>query len=196
MKTTTMTLAAAVLGIITATASAATSHWEVRTDNIVPNTVANALIADGEGADWTSAGLRINLTSGWAYQNASGSDGAPSSAFINFVPELEFDTYVGIIDDGTAGIVSHSPFFPGPLSLDAPQINVGIWWNTDTGDLGPAQIAMITLSPDAAGTWELITSFAGGQLQSSGVVVNGAIIPEPVSLVLFGLGGLAMLRRR
>lgn len=192
MKMAKFVLPAVALGFTAGSAMAATSHWEVDGDNIVPNTVAYALMADGEGDDWTGAVLRVDLTSGTTYQNGSGGDGAPSSAFIGFVPELEFDTYVGIIDDSTAGIAGGAgDLGGGPLSLDAPQISM-TWFNTNTNDTGPIQIGNITLSPDAVGTWQLIVSFAGGQVQSGGVFP----IPEPATLSLMGLGGLAALRRR
>ncbi len=197
MKSTTMIMAAAVLGITTGSASAATSAWSVTGDNIVPNTVANVLTADGEGDDWTGAVLRIDLTSGSVYQNGSGGNAAPSSAFIGFVPELEFDTYVGIIDDATAGIAGGAgDLGGGPLSLDAPLFSA-TWFNTNTTDTGPVQIANITLSPDAAGTAEWIVSFAGGQIRGSSAVEGGVIaLPEPASIAVMGLGGLAVLRRR
>ena len=192
MKMAKFVLPALALGLSAGSASAATSHWEIDTDNIVPNTIAYALFADGEGDDWTGAVLRGDLTSGTAYQNVSGGDSAPSSAFIGFVPELEFDTYVGIIDDSTAGIAGGAgDLGGGPLSLDEPQISV-TWFNTRTNDTGPIQIGNITLSDDAAGTWELIVSFAGGQVRSSGIFE----VPEPATLSLMGLGGLAVMRRR
>lgn len=196
MKIVKFVLPVIAAGFVASSASAATSAWSVNGSNIVPNTVANTLTVDGEGDDWTGAVLKIDLTAGTAYQNGSGGDAAPSSAFIGFVPELEFDTYVGIIDDSSAGIAGGAgDLGGGAQSLDAPQISI-TWFNTDTGDTGVANVANITLSPDAAGSWELITSFAGGQLQSSGTVEGGALVPEPATLALMGLGGIAALRRR
>ena len=157
--------------------------------------MANALIADGEGDDWTGAVLRVDLSAGSVYHDDSGQGGIPSP-WPFFPPEREFDTNVGIFDDGTAGIAGGAgDLGGGALSLNAPQISV-TWFNTDADDLDPVQIAMITLSPDATGTWELITSFTGGQLLSSGVVINGTIVPEPASLTMLVLGSLAMIRQR
>tara|TARA_R110002111_G_scaffold95747_1_gene147880 strand:+ start:266 stop:856 length:591 start_codon:yes stop_codon:yes gene_type:complete len=196
MKIVKFVLPVIAAGFVASSASAATSAWSVNGSNIVPNTVANSLNVDGEGDDWTGAVLRVDLTSGSFYQNGSGGNAAPSSAFIGFVPELEFDTYVGIIDDSSAGIAGGAgDLGGGALSLDAPQFSA-TWFNTATDNTGAALVANLTLTPDAAGTWELITSFAGGQLRSSGVVEGGALVPEPATLALMGLGGIAALRRR
>ena len=51
------------------------------------------------------------------------------------------------------------------------------------------------MTNDAFGTWQLITSFANGPIRSGGIIINGRI-PEPATLSLMGLGGLAVLRRR
>ncbi len=158
---------------------------------LVPGFVANAINWDGP-SEWTSAGIVVDLTAGSVYNNTNGGDGPPSTAFIGFVPALAFDTHVGIIDDGSAGIAGGAgDIGGGPQSADAPQISLS-WFNTATGDTGGQQIGMITLSEDAAGTWTYVSQ----GVATSGVVVNGALVPEPASLALLGLGGLAALRRR
>jgi hypothetical protein len=72
-----------------------------------------------------------------------------------------------------------------------------LWVNTRTTDTGGNRIGNISLTDDARGTWTLITSFAGGVLvQSSGVVINGAMVPEPSALTLLAAGGLVLVKRK
>ncbi len=183
-------MSAIVAGLACGSAFGGLSINPVNDPNVPEGCVACEIIWEG-GADWTSAALVIDLTSGSVYQNVYGGDAAPNPALFAVFPELEFDTYVGIIGDGTAGIAGGAgDLGGGPLSLNAPQISVS-WFNTATDDTGPVRIAMITLTDDARGTWSML---------SGGVITQGTLIlpciPEPTSLGLLGLGGLALLRRR
>lgn len=136
--------------------------------NILPGFNSYEIVWNGP-SDWTSAGLTINLSSGSMYQHALGGDSAPNPAFFVPFPELAFDTYVGIIDDSTAGITGGAgDVGGGPLSLDAPQVSVS-WFNTDPNDTGPVRIGMLTVSEDALGDISYI---------SQGVVTSG-FFPSP-----------------
>ncbi len=168
---------------------------EIVDQTVVPGVVTHAIMWDGGGTqDWTSAAMVIDLTSGSAYQtDGAGADGPPSSFVIGLVPAVEFDTYVGIIDDGSAGIAGGAgDLGGGPLSMNAPQISVS-WYNNSTDDTGIVKIGNVSLSTDAQGTWSILS--AG--VTVSGIVGDGyMVIPEPASLGLLGIGGLALIRRR
>ncbi len=154
--------------------------------------VANELIWTGE-TDWTSAALVVDLTTGSVYHDAFGGDGPYTPALLVPFPSVEFDTYVGIVSGEGNGIAGPAgDLGVGILSLDAPLISVS-WFNTGTNDIGPVRIGMITLSNDAHGTWSFLSA---GQV-STGMVYDGMMFfPEPASLALLSLGGLALLRRR
>jgi hypothetical protein len=195
-----MKIAKFVLPVIAAgfasTAMAATSSVEVNAANTVPNVVANSLLVDGEGADWTGIVLRVDLTAGSVYNDALGAD-TPNQAFWGVFPALEFDSWVGVAGDGTNGIAGGAgDLGGGPQSMTGQTISI-TGFNTTVTNTAALRVGNISLSSDAAGTWQLIQSFAGGVLiRSEGVVEAGAMVPEPASLALLGLGGLAAIRRR
>ena len=198
MKIVKLVLPALALGFSTVSVSAATSYWQFDAANTIPGTVANALIADGEGDDWTGAVLKIDLTSGSIYNDPTADSLQTQGTFWGFLPELQWDSAVGIAFDGSTGIAGGAgdlgggPHRLGGTGVDAASIT---WFNTSTNDTSAVQIANVTMTNDAFGTWQLITSFANGPIRSGGIIINGRI-PEPATLSLMGLGGLAVLRRR
>jgi len=187
------------MGFTTSLAMAATSGGFIDGTNTVVGTVANVFVPDGQGDDWTGAVLRVDLSSGSIYNDPGFDSDGTQAALWGFVPALRWDSAVGIPNDGSAGIAGGA----GDLgcvgqSLAGSGACAGsiTWFNTAVTDTAAVQTATITLTEDANGTWELITSFAGGQIRQSGVVYGGMIWPEPTSLTLLGLGGVAVLRRR
>ena len=177
--------------------AAATVEVSVDTNNTIHSVVANSIIADGEGIDWTGGVIRVDLTSGFVHNGAPDSFG-PQAAFwaVPGFEQLEWDSWFGVPFDGTNGVAGATAEFPGtPLQVSGQTIRV-TWFNTTTTDTGPTRIGNVSLTDNAAGTWSLITSFAGGVLlHSNGDVVNGAMVPEPASLGLLGLGILGLIGR-
>jgi PEP-CTERM motif-containing protein len=194
-------LSTTLLATITSTsAMAATTTIQIDLTNTIPNVIANAIFADGEGDDWIDAALQIDLTAGSIYNApAFDADGTQANLW-GLVAGLQWDSAVGIANDGSGGgrwcAGSECPFPPqnlGGTGVGAAQIG---WFNTVTTDTAPVQIANISLTDDAAGVWSLITSFANGQTLSSGSVINGVMVPEPGTMALLGLATVCLIRRR
>ncbi len=199
MKIVKFVLPVVAAGFTASSAMAATGGFSVDATNTIPGVVANAISADGEGVDWTGAVLKVDLTSGSLYNNLAFPGDATNAALWGFVPELRWDSAVGIQNDGSAGIAGGAgDLGGGPQNLGGGGVDAAsiTWFNTNTGNTGPVQIGNISAEDQAQGTWELILSFADSQVRSSGIVENGAFVPEPASLALMGLGGIAALRRR
>ncbi len=137
--------------------------------------VANEIVWTGP-SDWTSAGIVIDLSIGSVYNHPNGSIAAPIPALFGPFPELEFDTYFGIIDDSTGGIAGGAgDIGGGPLSEDAPQVSVS-WFNTSPNDTEPVQIGMLTLSDDSQGT----ISWVSQGVMTSGTLIGGVLaVPGP-----------------
>jgi len=162
-------------------------------DANIAGTVTNSVNWDGGGVtDWTSGGILVELSSGSVYNElAGGSDqDAGNPGFWGFVPSLEFETWVGPAGDANVAGGCGDCGGDAAANFDGP-LNVS-WFNTSNGDTGVVKIASVALSNDAQGTWTIVS--AG--VTTSGQVVNGAMVPEPASLALLGLGGIAALRRR
>ncbi len=191
MKMTSLFMSVIVAGLACGSAFGGAIISQVNDPNVPEGYCACEIVWEG-GADWTSAALVIDLTSGSVYQDAFGGDGPYTPALLVPFPSVEFDTYVGIVGGEGNGIAGGAgDLGGGALSLNAPHISVS-WFNTGTNDTAPVRIGMITLSDDANGTWKLL---AGGVV-IEGTLEGGWCIPEPTSLGLLGLGGLALLRRR
>ena len=117
----------------------------------------------------------------------------------NGFPEVEFDTYVtaGAWDypapvTALTGAVTIEP--GSSLTFDDQDLN--IQWFVDGGqDSGPGtfQVARLTVRDGATGSWRFMGFEDGGD----GQYFEGSLpIPEPATVGLLLMGGLAMIRRR
>ncbi len=142
---------------------------------------------DGGGTvDWTSAGMVVDLSQGDVYNYPYPDNRFVFEPLAIFPPPPEelYDTWIGPEGASVAG--GAGDLGGGPQSLEGPQISVS-WFITSTGYNGHIQIAQVTVSNDAMGTWKII---------SAGEMLEGVITPEPASLALFGLAIPALLRRQ
>jgi hypothetical protein len=206
------------LGMVIAATSAATASAAVVGTWIEVPITAGAIASDPALAgfktfdlqittdsDWTNSTMRIALTTG-SFYNQPGFGGSPGGdtvqpGFWGIVPSLEFDTAV-------AAPPSPSPWTPASLAgrhlidgpgapIFSPTLTSVSWFDTVNLGAGTFKIARVTISNDANGTI-LLDNF---EAANAGIpqpvlgfaVVNGAIIPEPSTVVLLAMGlvGLA-----
>ncbi len=164
--------------------------------------------------DWEYGGLEITLTTGEFYNHAVlGRDTQPAAALFASYAALEWDTYATTPfgESVPPTFVAASQFGQSPGDPDgvpptpAPS-NTFIkarWF--DTGNTGPGtfKVARLTLSSDAEGTIGGVSiNHNPGDMDDfvyfDGLytITGGHIVPEPATLSLVTLGGLAVLRRR
>jgi hypothetical protein len=138
--------------------------------------------------DWSSSGMLLNLTSGSIYQDASAGAGdtPPNPLLFASAPSLEFDTYVGILDDaipsiaGTAGDLGGTsagwPYQFDTAGLDATWFNMPGYSVGD--DTGISSVGRLSLTDDAQGTLAFSVSEADKELVTYEFpIVNGQVIP-------------------
>ncbi len=139
--------------------------------------------------DWTGAALLLELTAGSIYQEPEGwgqngsTLGAPDPAGFGVFPSSEFDTYFDgnghtITFAGGAGDVGGDT-----LQYDTAQLDAA-WYGMATNDTGTFNIARITLSDNATGSWSLALTdedFKTGQYEFGGTIENGEVISQAAS---------------
>jgi len=128
--------------------------------------------------DWGTSALVLELTQGSIFQDVTGGNTAPNAGSFGAFPTLEFDTYV-TSPTGTPWVVVGATQVP--VLFDATGLNVD-WFNTIANETGTYDLARITLSDDAVGTWSLIISTgAGKSLTDSGLITAGTfdMVPTP-----------------
>ena len=196
-----------LIAALASTASALTMDIEYlsgQTDQPA-DTVCNRFTFDTGGVDWLSAQVIVQpSTTGKLYIDSFGNGPqSPNPAWLGMVPSLAFDSYLS--DGGAMG---------GTVSLNTPADLGGtekIWtadefahgWYTDnTDDIGTDLMLMqVTMDDDTTGTWQLrVTAYPAETgpmiLITNGTIVDGEMIPEPVTMGLLAIGGFGLLIRR
>ena len=198
---------AIVLLVITQIASAAVDFKLEHPDNsgeLVGYVTTDFIFTTS--TDWLVAVLWVTPdASGQIYQDAEGTDRSPRSNVVEIFPTLEWDTFLSdgsAIDGGTPSVPS--TVFPEiglnvPPIFDTNEVLIS-YYTMATNNVGDLMLARVTLANTTQGTWRFMAfAVEGGPavpvIDVSGEITNG-YIPEPTTLTLLALGGLAMLKRR
>lgn len=176
--------ARAFVGALVGFAATQSVHaFEVNPDNTIPNTVANSLVVSADGADWNSAVLLVELVSGSIYNAPEFNSIQPQQNLWTFVPELEFDSWVGIPGDGSGAVLGGAGDLGdvGPAVIANQKASV-TWFNTDITNTSPVRIGNMTLTDSAFGRWAVIVGYSGPLLiEESGFVINGVMTHDPIA---------------
>ena len=181
------------------------SAGAITDDSALAGTVTNQMfVQPSDGLDWTNSEMLINLTVGSVYNatNAVAADGNPNPAFFTTMGFRNgaFDTFVTGGGFDPAVVSGASTLLGGPggaAKFGSDGVDLA-WGDLQENDFGNTFVGQFTLSADAVGTYTGVSIQTGAVVESfSGSVVGGVlVVPEPASLGLVGLGGLALLRRR
>jgi hypothetical protein len=150
---------------------------------------------------WTVAGGSVvgadfcTLTGATFYQDPMNDTNPPNPAFIPMVPDSEFTTFytTHMAYPNTTGTVGPGFAF-GPV--ETPTTLAADWYWTPDGSYYPGTftIARLTAIP-TSDVWQGDIEMQIGSLGVAPFMFT-ATFPEPGSLALLALGGLALIRRR
>jgi len=186
-----------------ASSAQAALTFNVTSDAVtVPGFVINVITVDSD-SDLTAVGATSQgLTAGQLNQVTFGS----------FVPAATSnignpaDSFLSINGDGASVLQAGGGVNTGggtPAIFNDNQIDA-TWNDLALNDIGTGMhVATLVFSVSANGTFSMIATNAAGDgptgfqpANALTVIQNGFLVPEPASLALMGLGGLAALRRR
>ncbi len=153
---------------------------------------------------WLNSQILLTLTSGSIYQDQFGGNVNPNSALVGVFPSLAYDTFV------SSGSVSESGNDPsiigGAVNLGGASAStftsaaIDVAWGSNTSTvIGDLDLARITLSKTANGTFKFLANTVGTSVNTvfTGTVTNGVIslipVPEPATFAMLGIAGLGML---
>ncbi len=122
--------------------------------------------------------MRWQTTANSTFNGDFGNMGAMWATFLALVD------MVGLED--TTAIINLRPFDPGTMELDT---GVSWCWSEDYAEY-------LVDMQNANGSWNPYGYWSGTLPISWGVEMLGATVPEPATLSLLGLGGLAVILRR
>ncbi len=160
--------------------------------------VSNKMTVDTE-QEFMTASLIINLTAG-SVVNASPINTEPHPLG---QPYAFYDTYFASPENV---YLNHAKF--AEETIGATSITVDWYVDQNLADYIPGAgvnqlIASIGLSPDAQGTItgtvaDFDLAFAGTPqaISTSWTIIDGAIVPEPVTMTLLAIGGIGVLLRK